>query len=470
MISRFIKKIFGKGDSSPNAKARGKSAKRSAVIPKSKHGISKEQVSSCALKIVTELQSAGFSAFVVGGAVRDLLLGRKPKDFDVATNATPEQVRSHFRRSRIIGRRFQIVHVMFGAETVEVSTFRAHQPPGPSEDDDRQTDVHGRILRDNVFGSQEEDALRRDFTINALFFDPIKEEIWDYQEGVADLQKKRIRMIGDPVSRYREDPVRMLRAVRFAAKLGFEIDPATREPIKTHADLLENVPRARMFDEMLKLLLSGHAFESVRRLRDDGLHHGLLPLLDVILEQPLGEKFVMLALRNTDERIAADKTVSPSFLFATLLWHEVLAYAQRQEQNGVRPMPALAQAMDDVLDRQKDKLAIPRRYDATMKEIWLLQPRFLQRVGERPFRLLTQPRFRAAFDFFLLRADSGELDAALGEWWREFEAADDATRRQMLVPVDAAPKKRRRRRTRRGSSEDTAAITTPAAGDGSDSE
>jgi len=469
MIRRFIKKIFGQGDSSPNAKARGKSARRSVIIPKSKHGINRELVSPCALKIVTELQSAGFSAFVVGGAVRDLLLGRKPKDFDVATNATPDQVRTHFRRSRIIGRRFQIVHVMCGAETVEVSTFRAHHPPG--DDDDRQTDAHGRLLRDNVFGSQEEDALRRDFTINALFFDPIKEEIWDYQEGVADLQKKRIRMIGDPVSRYREDPVRMLRAVRFAAKLGFEIDPATREPIKTHADLLENVPRARMFDEMLKLLLSGHAFESVRRLRDDGLHHGLLPLLDVILEQPLGEKFVMLALRTTDERIAADKTVSPGFLFATLLWHEVLAYAQRQEKIGVRPMPALAQAMDDVLDRQKDKLAIPRRYDATMKEIWLLQPRFLQRVGERPFRLLTQARFRAAFDFFLLRADSGEVDAALGLWWREFEAGDDAARRQMLVPTDAGPKKRRRRRSRRGvSGEDAAATTAPATNDGSESE
>jgi poly(A) polymerase len=254
----------------------------------------------------------------------------------------------------------------------------------------------------------------------------------------------------------------MLRAVRFAAKLGFDIDPATKTPIKIYANLLANVPKARVFDEMLKLLLSGHAMESVKRLRDDGLHHGLLPLLDVILEQPLGEKFVMLALRKTDERVGGDQPVSPGFLFATLLWHEVLAYAQRQEHAGVKPIPALAQAMDDVLERQKDKIAIPRRYDATMKEIWFLQPRFLYRSGERPFRLLTQARFRAAYDFFLLRADSGEVDAELGQWWRDFEAADDATRRQMLV-MDTGPKKRKRRRNRRGTAGEPVDIV-PAGG------
>jgi len=458
MIRRFIKKILGKSDSASAPKPGGKTAGKPVIISKSKHGIGREQVSPCALNVVNELQSAGFSAFVVGGAVRDLLLGRMPKDYDIATNATPNEVRGHFRRSRIIGRRFQIVHVMCGQETVEVSTFRAHQLPGDIDDDDRETDAHGRLLRDNVFGTQIEDALRRDFTINALFFDPIKEEIWDYQHGAADLRKKNIRIIGDPVSRYREDPVRMLRAVRFAAKLGFDIDPATKEPIKTHADLLANVPKARLFDEMLKLLLSGHAVQSVKWLRDEGLHHGLLPLLDVILEQPLGEKFVMLALRTTDDRIAADKTVSPSFLFATLLWHEVLAYAQRQERAGIKPIPALAQAMDDVLERQKHKLAIPRRYDATMKEIWFLQPRFFQRSGERPFRLLTQPRFRAAYDFFLLRADSGEVDTELGEWWRNFESADDEIRRQMLTQDNSAPKKRRRRRTRRSGSTETATV------------
>ena len=463
MIRRLINKILGKGTPPAAARSRGKAHGGPIILPKSKHGVGKEKISGCALRTVTELQSAGFSAFVVGGAVRDLLLGRNPKDYDVATNATPAEVRTRFRRSRIIGRRFQIVHVMCGQETVEVSTFRANQVPGEGDDDERETDEHGRLLRDNVFGSQVDDALRRDFTINALFYDPVKEEIWDYQDGVADLKKKRIRMIGDPITRYREDPVRMLRAVRFAAKLGFEIDPHTREPINKHADLLANVPRARLFDEMLKLLMSGHAVESVRRLRHEGLHHGLLPLLDVILEQPLGEKFVMLALKSTDERVEADKPVSPAFLFATLLWHEVLAHAAQHETAGMKPIPAISEAMDEVLERQKDKLAIPRRFDATMKEIWLLQPRYLQRGGERPFRLLVHPRFRSGYDFFLLRAESGEIDPALGDWWRTFESATDSERRQMLVQ-DVGPKKRRRRRGGRGG--DTGASEKTAVADG----
>ncbi len=468
MIRRLINKILGKNGVSLDRTSRAKSAAGPTIVAKAKHGVGREQISACALRVVSELQSAGFSAFVVGGAVRDLLLGRTPKDFDVATSATPTEVRGRFRRSRLIGRRFQIVHVMCGKETVEVSTFRANQIPIEGEDDDRETDQHGRLLRDNLFGSQVDDALRRDFTINALFYDPSREEIWDYQGGVADLQKKRIRIIGDPVARYREDPVRMLRAVRFAAKLGFEIDAATRTPINQHAELLANVPKSRVFEEMLKLLLSGHAVESVRRLRDEGLHHGLLPLLDVILEQPLGEKFVMLALRATDARIADDKPVSPGFLFATLLWHEVLAYAQKQEAAGVKPMPALAQAMDDVLSRQKDKLAIPRRFDATMKEIWVLQPRFLQRGGERPFRLLTHPRFRAGYDFFLLRADSGEVDAAMGLWWQQFEAGSDAERRAMLV-ADSGPKKRRRRgRKRAAHGEPTTAMSSASTADGAE--
>src|SRR6185436_8114748 len=242
----------------------------------------------------------------------DAILGWEPKDFDVATNATPEEVREIFRRSRIIGRRFRLVHVMCGREQVEVSTYRGG---AAAEDDDaRVSDEHGRILRDNVFGNQEQDATRRDFTINALFYDPATQEIWDYHGGVEDLKKRRLRMIGDPEQRYREDPVRMLRAVRLAASRGLEIDQATREPIKSLTPLLANVPPSRLFDEMLKLLLSGNAYECVMALRQEGLHHGLLPMLDVILEQPLGERFVMMALRNTDVRVKGDKPVSPSFL------------------------------------------------------------------------------------------------------------------------------------------------------------
>ena len=437
MIAKFLGKVFsGRIFRVPQPK----------IIPFGVHGIARENISSCALKVTQTLQRHDFAAFVVGGAVRDLLLGRAPKDFDVATDAAPEEVRQVFRRSRIIGRRFRLVHVMCGADTVEVSTYRGSHMAGNEEA--QAADEHGRILRDNVFGDQKQDATRRDFTINALFYDPASQEIWDYHDGVADLKKRRLRIIGDPEQRYREDPVRMLRAVRFAASCDLEIDPGTRKPIRALAGLLHNVPTARLFDEMLKLLLSGHAFECVTRLRKEGLHHGLLPLLDVILEQPMGERFVMLALKNTDERIRNGKPVSPAFLFASLLWHEVLAAWKKIEAGGVPGTPALYQAMEQVTGAQAEKLAIPRRFGADMKEIWALQPRLLQRAGRRPYRLLEHPRFRAGYDFLLLRCESGEVDAALGEWWTRFQHADEAGRQKMLL-ADGEPRKRRRRRGKR---------------------
>jgi poly(A) polymerase len=441
----MIKKLIGRVFSGKIFKSRG--APRPRVIAFKTHGVARDQISACALSVTDTLQAKGYAAYVVGGAVRDLLLKRAPKDFDVATSATPEEVRALFRRSRIIGRRFQIVHVMCGRETVEVSTFRAgHDTEGADNGNEKgKTDEHGRILRDNVFGNQQQDATRRDLTINALFYDPATQEVHDYYGGVADLREKRLRMIGDPVQRYREDPVRMLRAVRFAAALDFEIDAATRKPINELAELLSNVPPARLFDEMLKLLLSGHAVETVKRLRKAGLHHGLLPLLDVILEQPLGERFVMLALRNTDTRIRNEKGVSPAFLFATLLWHEVLAAWKSIQAGGMPAIPALFKAMDQVMQLQAEKLAISRRYGGDMKEIWALQPRFEQRSGRRPYRLLELPRFRAGYDFLLLRCESGELDAEIGAWWTRFQDAPEAERERMLMP-DSAPKKRRRRR------------------------
>lgn len=442
----MIKKLIGRVFSGKLFQSRG--APRAQVIAFKSHGVARDQISACALSVTDTLQAKGFSAYVVGGAVRDLLLKRAPKDFDVATNATPEEVRSMFRRSRIIGRRFQIVHVMCGRETVEVSTFRAGHDAEDAQNGTAKADEHGRLLRDNVFGNQQQDATRRDLTINALFYDPKTQEVHDFHGGVADLHKKRLRMIGEPSQRFREDPVRMLRVARFAGALGFEIDAATREPIKELADLLSNVPPARLFDEMLKLLLSGHAVETVKRLRKEGLHHGLLPLLDVILEQPLGERFVMLALKNTDTRIRGDKGVSPAFLFATLLWHEVLAAWKTIEGQGVSTIPALYQAMDQVLQLQAEKLAIPRRFGGDMKEIWAMQPRFEQRAGRRPHRLLELPRFRAGYDFLLLRCDSGELDKEIGEWWTRFQAVSAAEREQMLLP-DSGPKKRRRRRKRK---------------------
>jgi poly(A) polymerase len=438
MITKFLGDVFS------GKIFRGRKPK---IVAFSEHRIARERVSECALGVTQTLQQKGYEAFVVGGAVRDLLLGRTPKDFDIATSATPEEVRACFRRSRIIGRRFRIVHVMCGRELVEVSTFRAdHDTQVTTENSkDSAADEHGRLLRDNVYGNQLQDAARRDFTVNALFYDPTRQTIIDYHGGVADLRRRRLRMIGDPVQRFREDPVRMLRAARFAGALGFEIEAGTRKPIRELAALLSNVPPARLFDEMLKLLMSGHAVEVVNRLRKEDLHHGMLPLLDVILEQPLGERFVMLALKTTDERIQAEKSVSPAFLFATLLWHEVLAAWKIIEASGVPQIPALYQAMDQILEAQAEKLAIPRRYGSDMKEIWALQPRLAQRSGKRPFRLLELPRFRAGYDFLRLRCESGEVDWEIGAWWERFQAADGEERQQMLVS-ETSPKKRRRRR------------------------
>ena len=439
MIKKLFKRVFGK---SPKVRLEGKCH----IIPFEIHGVGSKGISPAARKVTDGLQAAGFKAFVVGGAVRDLLLNRHPKDFDIATNATPEEVRRVFRRSRIIGRRFRLVHVMFGEETVETSTFRRM-----IEAEDAQTDEHGRLLRDNEFGDQQQDAARRDFTANALFYDPATQEIFDYHNGYADIRANTLRMIGDPVVRYREDPVRMLRAVRLSAKLGMRLDEATAAPIASMKALLGNVPQARLLDEMLKLLLSGHALECIKKLREMDLHHGMLPMLDVILEQPQGEKFVMLALENTDQRIREDKSVSPAFLFAALLWHEVLSDWKAQQDAGEKPIAALHLAMDSVLGRQREQLAIPHRHDAIMKEIWLLQPRFEQRGGQRPFRLLAAPRFRAAYDFLLLRSESGEVEGELGLWWDEFQNASDQRRAEMVMP-DEIPKKRRRRKKQPGTS------------------
>ncbi|MDH4324871.1 MAG: polynucleotide adenylyltransferase PcnB [Betaproteobacteria bacterium] len=430
MIKRFIRRVLGLP------------AHAAQRVPRARHALRREALSNAALKVCDVLHGAGHSASVVGGAVRDLLLDIVPKDYDVATDARPEQVKPLFRRALIIGRRFRLVHVMLGADTVEVSTFRAADA-GTTEKDE-----HGRVLRDNVFGNQEEDARRRDFTVNALYFDPATEEIIDYHGGLADLRKHVLRMIGDPETRYREDPVRMLRAVRLAAKLGLTIEAGTRAPIRRLAPLIEHVPPARVFDEMLKLLFSGHASACVRQLRDEGLSKGILPLLDVIIEQPLGERFVTLALAQTDERVRSDRSVSPAFLFAALLWHEVLAAWKARQAKGERPQMALEASMDRVLDAQFETLALTRKLTATMREVWAMQPRFEQRGGQRPMRLLEAPRFRMGYDFLALRAASGEVSAELEAWWRVFQQADADARRAMLLP-DTGPRKKRRRRRRR---------------------
>ncbi|NOT64840.1 MAG: polynucleotide adenylyltransferase PcnB [Methylotenera sp.] len=418
-----------------------------AVISHKTHKIDRNLLSNAALKTTEGLQKAGFTAYIVGGAVRDLVLDYPPKDFDVATDATPEDVNRIFRRSRIIGKRFRLVHVLFGDETIEVSTFRGSHLETSK---DAKVNDSGRILRDNVFGSIVEDAVRRDFTANALYYDPATQEVLDFHNGYADIKAGILRMIGDPLTRYQEDPVRMLRAVRLSAKLGLKIEAKTEAPIAKNADLLQDVPPSRLFDEMLKLFLSGHAIESVAALREQHLHHGLLPMLDVVLEQPMGERFVMMALQNTDDRILSGKSANPSFLFACLLWHEMLAAWEVYKAEGQHAIPALHNAMSEVIATQAEKLAIHNRYTATMKEIWGLQPRFEQRAGKRPFGLLTHPRYRAGYDFLLLRCESGELPMELGEWWTAFAEADGDARVAMLQ-ADTEPKKRKKRNRKKPS-------------------
>ena len=441
MIKKFIRKILGVKDD-------GRDPTQPVILGPDEHKIDPRLVSRNAITVTQTLQEAGFKAFVVGGAVRDLLLGVKPKDFDIATDATPEQVKKLFRRAFIIGRRFQIVHVMFGQDLLEVTTFRGNGS------DNAPKDEHGRVLRDNNFGPQHEDAARRDFTINAMYYDPATQTVLDYHGGIEDIRAKTLRIIGVPEARYREDPVRMLRVVRFAAKLGFTIEPTTRAPIPVMAPLIDNVPAARVFDEMLKLLLSGHALACLKELRSAGLHHGLLPLLDVVLEQPIGMKFVTLALESTDGRVKAGKGVSPGFLFASLLWHQVLEKWNAYRAAGESPIPALHLAADDVLETQTENLALQRRIATDMRDIWAMQPRFERRTGKAPYKLLEHPRFRAGYDFLLLRCESGELPGEIGEWWTAFYAAEGGEREALLAAASqrerGEPGQKRKRPPRRG--------------------
>ncbi|MDY7573832.1 polynucleotide adenylyltransferase PcnB [Actimicrobium sp. CCI2.3] len=438
MITKFFRRILG-------SKSKPVDHTVPVMLSQKEHGIDPKLVSSNAIRVTQGLQQAGFKAFLVGGAVRDLLLGIKPKDFDIATNATPDQVRKLFRRAFIIGRRFQIVHVMFGQDLLEVTTFRGSSMEAAPKDE------HGRVLRDNTFGEQHEDAIRRDFTINAMYYDPETQTVLDYHGGMADIRNKTLRIIGVPEERYREDPVRLLRVVRFAARLDFTIDAATAAPIKTMAPLINNVPAARVFDEMLKLLMSGHALACLHQLRKEGLHHGLLPLLDVVLEQPLGEKFVRLALASTDLRIKQGKPVSPGFLFASLLWHQVLEKWTAYQAAGEASIPALHLAADDVLDNQTEKLSLQRKIASDMRDIWAMQPRFERRTGRAPYKLLENLRLRAGYDFLLLRCASGEIESELGEWWTDFMEGDVVVREQLQVPKPrsnestGAPKRAKRR-------------------------
>lgn len=430
------------------------------IIPRAGHSISRSRISDNALKVLYRLKNAGYSAYLVGGGVRDLLLGREPKDFDIATDARPEEVRQLFGNCRLIGRRFRLAHVRFGRDIIEVATFRASQSPERDGDDEGEENgehsrnTTGRILRDNVYGTLEEDAFRRDFTVNALYYNIEDFSVVDYTGGLADLDAGQLRLIGDPVTRYREDPVRMLRAVRFAVKLGFRLHPASEAPVFELAHLLEDMPPARLFDEILKLFMSGYAVQAFEMLRHYGLFARLFPRTDAALarqEQHFPLTFVVRALENTDQRIAEDKPVTPAFLFAALLWEPVRLRAAQLQTQGLTEHQALLQAGDEISQQQQSSISIPRRFTTPMREIFQLQPRFRNTAGKRALRLLGHPRFRAAYDFLVLRAAAGEADPELAQWWTEIQTMEPGSQHAELSrPAGEPGKKRRRRRGGRG--------------------
>ena len=462
MIKKFIDKLLGKTSSSATSK-KPKFGKR-VDVPVATHGIDVNLVDERALSVVRTLQQAGFEAYVVGGAVRDLLLGLRPKDFDVATNATPEQVKGLFRRAFIIGRRFRIVHVVYGRgrehEVIEVSTFRAYLDNAAAEQvaGNEKTsrnelagmkhavDSTGRVLRDNVWGPLEEDAVRRDFTINAMYYDPITQVVVDYHNGMKDAKAKTIRMIGDAATRYREDPVRIIRAVRFSAKLsplGFELESKTAAPLIKSQELLADVPQSRLFDEMLKLLQTGHALASIATLKKLGMARGIYPLLDVVVERA-EQPFVNAALKDTDRRVGEGKPVAPSFLLACVLWADVRDGWDRRQAGGQPGHPALFDAIDDVFHARIGDVSGGGKLASDMREIWVMQPRFEKRTGSAPWGLVDQARFRAAFDFMRLRADIGEVEEVLADWWQEFSMADDNMRQDLIDQVRDEQQKRQR--------------------------
>lgn len=440
------------------------------IIPRSEHTLSRQNLSPNAVKVLYRLNKAGFDAYLVGGCIRDHLIDIEPKDFDVVTNATPEEVHDLFSNSRLIGRRFRLVHVTFGREIIEVSTFRANtaqesRPHNSQKESlkgkDSAKSSHGIILRDNVYGNIEEDAERRDFTFNALYYNVQDFSIHDYCGGLADIENKQIRIIGDAVQRYQEDPVRMLRAIRFAGKLGFELEAQTAAPIKEMAHLLDHIPPARLFDEVLKLLGSGNGVETFHLLREYGLFKYLFPDTEAILQSGWKredidpEAFILQGLKNTDDRIQSGQSTAPYFLYAILLWPSVTLRHEEFEAQGMPTTPALHQAASMVLDNQVAATAIPRRFSTPMREIWDMQFRLPKRYGKRAFILLQHARFRASFDFLLIRELSGTQLGGLGAWWQEFQYANEDAQRELIKNIDNrasekdAPKKRRPRRRKK---------------------
>lgn len=421
------------------------------IVPRADHNISRARISDSALKVLYRLKGAGYESYLVGGGVRDLLLEREPKDFDVATIATPEEVQALFHNCRVIGRRFRLAHVQFGRDIVEVATFRGNRSVvsgGPDE----PVDGNGRILRDNTYGTLEEDAFRRDFSINALYYDIRDFSVRDYVGGLADLKAGVLRLIGNPETRYREDPVRMLRAARFSAKLGFRLHPDTEAPIRELAPLLAEIPPARLFEEILKLFLYGFGQQSFARLQQYGLLAHLFPRTAAVLDAASHEReytFISQALASTDLRVQEGRPVTPAFLFAAMLWEPVHREASDLEAGGTRPTEALRRAANEVIAEEVAHVALPRRFSAPMVEMYQMQARFLQRQGKRPARLLAHPRFRAAYDFLVLRAAAGEVAPELAEWWTGVQNAGSAGQAPAPAALPARDPSGQRRSARR---------------------
>ncbi|PBP86715.1 poly(A) polymerase [Pseudomonas syringae] len=451
----MLKKLF-QSFRSPLRKPQQHTRTTPEVLNSSQHSLQRSQFSRYAVNIVERLQNAGYQAYLVGGCVRDMMLNITPKDFDVATSATPEQVRAEFRNARIIGRRFKLVHILiFGREIIEVATFRANHPQDDEEEDSNQSSRNesGRILRDNVYGTLEEDAQRRDFTINALYYDPVSERVLDYANGVHDIRNRLIRLIGDPEQRYKEDPVRMLRAVRFAAKLDFGIEKHSAQPIRALAPMLRDIPSARLFEEVLKLFLSGHAAPTFEMLVDLELFEPLFPASSKALEYnpTYTHTLISNALINTDLRIKQNKPVTPAFLFAALLWPALPAKVLRAQERGMPPIAAMQEAAHELIIEQCQRIAIPKRFTLPIREIWDMQERLPRRSGKRADLLLDNSRFRAGYDFLLLRETAGEQTDGLGQWWTDYQDCNDSERRDMIRDLSnkpeaagTAPRKRRR--------------------------
>lgn len=419
------------------------------LIPRDQHNISRKNISPAAIKIIKQLEDAGYAAYLVGGGVRDLLLGSHPKDFDVATNAKPEEVKRLFRSARIVGRRFQIVHVRMGREIIEVTTFRGHHEESASHA--RSED--GMLLRDNVYGTLETDAMRRDFTVNALYYTLKDFSVIDYCNGMEDLKNRTLRIIGDPATRYKEDPVRILRALRFAAKLGFNLEPKTAKPIRELSGLLLNVSDARLFEEVLKLFLGGSATATFNLMREYDLLAHLFPGTDKALKagDEFGANLIEQCMINTDKRIRADKTVTPAFIYAALLWPG-LQQQFKLLSGQMTPTQAWTQAAQNVINQQLTRTAVPKRFLIPMREIWDLQQRLPSRLGMRALRTLDHPRFRAAYDFLLMREAAGEALDGLGVWWTNYQTANDEEREQMVKDIgkQASGKSTSKPRRRRG--------------------